>query len=147
MHTRAILVIDDEPDAILLLKRALAKAGVTNPVHDVNDGDQALAYLKGEAPYSDRSAHPLPHWILLDLKLPRLSGLQVLQWIKSQPQLRCLPIVVLTSSKEKNDVQAAYLHGANSYLVKPASLHALTAVMEAFRAYWLGHNEPPEVTA
>lgn len=142
-----ILVVEDEPDAIILLQHAFAKAGIRNPVHTAHDGDHAIAYLRGEGRYADRSANPLPHLVLLDLKLPRCSGLEVLEWIRAQPEFRGLPVVVLTSSKERSDVRRAYVGGANSYLVKPSSLAGLIELVTAFRDYWLVHNEPPPAPA
>lgn len=138
-----ILVVEDEPDAITLLQHAFHKAGIRNPVHTARDGDHAIAYLSGQGACADRTAHPLPHLVLLDLKLPRCSGLEVLEWIRAQPALRGLPVVILTSSKERTDVRRAYAAGANSYLVKPSSLAGLIELVTAFRDYWLVHNEPP----
>lgn len=142
MHHEPILVVEDEPDAITLLRHAFEKTGIANPIATVHDGEQAIAYLKGEGRYADRLAHPLPLLVLLDLKLPRCSGLEVLEWIRAQPALRGLPVIVLTSSKERTDVRRAYAAGANSYLVKPSSLHRLIELAAAFREYWLEHNEP-----
>jgi CheY-like chemotaxis protein len=142
MHlNEPILLVEDEPDAVTLLKHAFAKVGITNPVHIVHDGDHAIAYLRGEGRYADRSVHPVPRLILLDLKLPRCSGLEVLEWIRSAQPLRGIPVVVMTSSKERSDVRRAYAAGANSYLVKPSSLNRLIELSAAFRDYWLVHNE------
>jgi CheY-like chemotaxis protein len=143
MHHDTILVVEDEPDAITLLRHAFEKAGITHRIATAHDGDQAIAYLKGEGRYADRSVHPLPCLVLLDLKLPRCSGLEVLEWIRAQPGWRGLPVIVLTSSKERSDVRRAYAAGANSYLVKPSSLARLIELATAFRDYWLEHNEPP----
>jgi CheY-like chemotaxis protein len=142
MHHDPILVVEDEPDAFTLLEHAFEKAGIVTPLQTVQDGDQAIAYLKGEGPYVDRLAHPVPQLVLLDLKLPRCSGLEVLEWIRVQPALRGLPVIILTSSKERSDVRRAYAAGANSYLVKPSSLTRLIELAAAFREYWLEHNEP-----
>lgn len=140
-----ILLVEDEPDAFTLLQHAFAKCGILNPVHNVRDGDQAIAYLNGAGPYADRLAYPLPHFVLLDLKLPRCSGHEVLEWIRHQSSLRSLPVIVFTSSKERSDVRRAYAAGANSYLVKPSSLNRLIELVTAFRDYWLVHNEPAPV--
>lgn len=136
-----ILLVEDEPDAVTLLQHAFAKAGIVNPLFPVLDGDQAIAYLNGDGCYADRAAHPLPQLVLLDLKLPRCSGLEVLAWIRAQPALRGLLVVILTSSRERTDVRRAYAAGANSYLVKPSSLPGLIELASAFREYWLRHNE------
>ncbi|ACB73330.1 response regulator [Opitutus terrae] len=138
-----ILLVEDEPDAVTLLQHAFARAGISHPVHTVHDGDQAIAYLDGRSAFADRSAYPLPSVVLLDLKLPRCSGLEVLAWIRGDPRFATLPVVVLTSSKERSDLRRAYAAGANSYLVKPSSLTQLVELASAFRAFWLEHNEAP----
>jgi CheY-like chemotaxis protein len=144
MHTHEpILLVEDEPDAVTLLRHAFAKVGIVNPLHNVRDGEHAITYLQGTGVYADRSVHPLPRIILLDLKLPRCSGLEVLAWIRAEQSLRGLPVVVFTSSRERSDVQRAYAAGANSYLVKPSSLSRLVELAGAFRHYWLEHNEMP----
>lgn len=142
-HT--ILLVEDEPDAVILMQKALHAAGVPNPIQVVNDGEKAIAYLDGEAPFDDRSQYPLPGLLLLDLKLPRKSGFEVMDWIARKPELQTLLIVTLTSSKENKDVIRAYECGANSYLVKPASFLTLVEMMKAFREYWIRFNEMPDV--
>ena len=133
------------PDPILLVRRALGRAGVTRPLQVVTDGDQAVAYLSGAAPYADRQAHALPALLLLDLKLPRRSGLDVLAWVKQQPLLKRLPVVVLTSSAESTDVNRAYDLGANSYLVKPVAFDELQRMLTNVHLFWLLTNYPPDV--
>jgi Response regulators consisting of a CheY-like receiver domain and a winged-helix DNA-binding domain len=140
-----ILVVEDEPDAVTLLRHAFAKTGIGNPVQTIHSGDEAIAYLNGEGPYRDRLAYPLPRFVLLDLKLPRCSGHEVLEWIRARPGFRSLPVIVFTSSKERSDVSRAYSAGANSYLVKPSSLSGLIELAAAFRDYWLRHNEPAPI--
>jgi CheY-like chemotaxis protein len=142
-HQTVLLVEDNATDA-LMVTRAFRKAGLANPVRVVTDGDAAVAYLSGEGAYADRAAHPLPALILLDLKLPRRSGLEVLAWLKARPGLRRLPVAVLTSSAEAPDVARAYDLGANSYLVKPTGADALLALVRALGGYWTGMNHPPE---
>ncbi len=139
----AILLVEDEPDAVTLLEFAFARVGIANPVRTVHDGEQAIAYFRGEGAYSDRAVHPFPQLVLLDLKLPRCPGLEVLAWIRRQPSLRLVPVVVMTSSRERADLERAYAAGANSYLVKPSSLAGLIDLARALREYWLVHNEPP----
>jgi CheY-like chemotaxis protein len=138
-----ILVVEDEPDAVILLKRALEKAQVRNPVVSVDHGERAIAYLNGDGEYADRKVHPVPTLMIMDLKLPRRTGLEVLGWIRQHPQLRVLPVIVLTSSRDARDVARAYEAGANSYLVKPISYATLVQMMESVRDYWLRFNEPP----
>jgi CheY-like chemotaxis protein len=145
MSGTAILLVEDDPNDVLLIRRAFAKADIKNPVHTVEDGDAAVAYLAGEGTYADRDDHPLPGVVLLDLKLPRRSGLEVLEWVRQSPALRRLPIVVLTSSRESADVNRAYDLGANSYLVKPVGFDALTELVRILQGYWVGWNEKPEI--
>ncbi|MGH7590384.1 MAG: response regulator, partial [Gemmatimonadales bacterium] len=120
-----ILLVEDDANDVLLIRRAFAKAGAAGAIHSVSDGDAAVAYLQGEAPYADRTRHPLPDLVLLDIKLPRRSGLDVLQWMRAQIPLQRLPTVMLTSSRDGGDVNRAYDLGANSYLVKPVSFDSL----------------------
>src|SRR5207249_5534648 len=109
------------------------------------DGDEAVEYLGGTGRYQDRTRYPLPALVLLDLKLPRKNGIEVLHWLRQQPALRRLPVVVLTSSKEPNDVNRAYDQGANSYLVKPLGFDALLNLVRSLNVYWLSLNEKAEV--
>ena len=139
----SILVIEDEQDDVALLRRAFRKVGLANPVTFLHDGEAAIAYLAGREDFRDRAAHPLPSLVLLDLKLPRKSGLDVLAWVRDQPQLQAIPIVVLTSSRQSRDLQAAYALGANSYLVKPVAFDELLAMVEALRLYWIVFNQTP----
>jgi CheY-like chemotaxis protein len=145
MSGTAILLVEDDANDVILIRRAFAKAEIKNPVYTVEDGDAAVAYLAGEGTYADRDDHPLPGVVLLDLKLPRRSGLEVLEWVRQSPTLRRLPIVVLTSSRESADVNRAYDLGANSYLVKPVGFDALTDLVRILQGYWVGWNERPEI--
>jgi CheY-like chemotaxis protein len=135
-----ILLVEDNADEVYLLERALQRGGVTAPFAVVHDGRAAVDYLAGTSPYEDRIRHPLPQLILLDLKLPGLSGIDVLKWLRGQEGLRRLPVVVLTSSTEERDVERAYDAGANSYLVKPMDLAALEHLGLLLQQYWLGAN-------
>lgn len=114
-----ILLAEDEEDYVLLIQRAFAQAKIPNPLHVVWNGQEAISYLKGEGKYANREEYPLPDLFLLDLKMPRVSGFEVLQWIRSQPGLAPLRVLVLTSSDQIRDVNEAYKLGANSFLVKP----------------------------
>jgi CheY-like chemotaxis protein len=142
-----ILLVEDDPNDVLLTRRAFAKAGVSASLSVVEDGDAAVDYLAGTGPYADRTQYPLPTIVLLDLKLPRRSGLEVLTWIRQQSPLKRIPVVVLTSSRESVDVNRAYDQGANSYLVKPVSFEELAKLMHALNVYWDGWNVKPEMGA
>lgn len=141
-----ILLVEDDPNDVLLIQRAFQRARILNPLQVVRNGDEAVAYLGGQEPYADRGRYPLPILMLLDLKLPRRSGLEVLEWLQQQPGLRRLPVVVLTSSSESIDVNRAYDLGANSYLVKPVRFEDLLQMVRSLHFYWLILNTPPEIT-
>ena len=116
-----VLVVEDDSNDVLLLQRAFRKGGLTHLLQVVHDGEEAILYLSGEAPYTDRSKYPLPALMLLDLKMPRKSGLEVLDWLRKQTnELKNLPVIVLTSSRLTEDVDRAYALGANSYMAKPS---------------------------
>lgn len=136
-----VLVVEDEADTIALLKHAFTKAEVQNPVVFIDNVEEALAYLQGAREYGNRDEHPLPRFVLLDLKLHQASGIDILKWIRLHPTLRSLIVVILSSSDDARDVQNAYLAGANSYMVKPVSLDILIKRIQAFRDYWLLSNE------
>jgi CheY-like chemotaxis protein len=139
-----ILYVEDEETDVLLLQHVLAKAGIHNPLQTVKDGKAAKDYLAGYGPFADRRAHPLPGLVLLDLNLPYWSGFEVLEWIRQQPRLRRVPVVVFTSSSRRDDIARAYDAGANGYVVKPNALTDLTVLALALRDFWLIHNQLPE---
>ena len=138
-----ILVVEDNPTDVMLIRRAFEKSKLANPVHVVGDGDAAVDYLSGEGTYADRERFPLPILMLLDLKLPKRSGLEVLQWLRMQETLKRIPVVVLTSSEQDRDVNAAYNIGVNSYLVKPVEFDGLLQMLTTVNMYWLMLNERP----
>ena len=140
-----ILLAEDDPNDVLSVQRAFQRNYVANPVQVVRDGEEALAYLSGQAPFADRERHPLPVLMLMDLKMPRKSGLEVLAWVRQQPGLKRLPIIVLTSSNQSPDINRAYELGANSYLVKPAGFDSLLDLVKNLDMYWLILNEKPEL--
>jgi len=141
-----ILLAEDDENDVMLIKRAFAKSHVVNPIACVPNGEEVVAYLSGAGGFSDRGAHPLPFMMLLDLKLPRLSGHEVLKWLRAQNNgLKRLPVVVLTSSREPADINRAYELGANSYLVKPVVFEEFTALLKQLQVYWLMLSEHPEL--
>lgn len=133
----AILLVEDNEDDVFLMKHALQAAGVTNPVFHVSDGVKAVDYLAGRGEYADRATFPLPTVVFLDLKLPLMTGHEILAWIRQQPSLEGLLVLVLTSSDEPSDVRRCYALGANSYLVKPLSARQLLALAKALNWTWL----------
>ena len=143
MNSIAILYVEDEETDVMLLQHVLTKAGIHNPVQTVKDGKAAKDYLAGNPPFEDRQLHPLPRLMLLDLNLPYWSGFEVLEWLRQQPQLRRLPVVIFTSSNRPDDIARAYDAGANAYLVKPNALADLSSLVLALRDFWLIHNRLP----
>lgn len=142
----SILLVEDDGNDVLLLEHAFRKANLTNPIYAVNDGEQAIDYLRGREKYADRKLFPLPLLVLLDLKLPRKGGLEVLTWLREQNSpLNRLPVVVFTSSRQSIDINRAYDLGANSYLVKPADLEKLAEIVKQLDSYWFLLNERPEI--
>lgn len=140
-HKGAILLVEDNEDDIFFMKRALKSAGVENPLQVATDGQQAIEYLQGEGKFSDRTEFPLPILVLLDLKLPYKNGHEVLRWIREQIEFEALVVIVLTTSRETSDIEKAYRIGANSYLVKPPGAPELVAIVNAFKQFWLTHNQ------
>jgi len=142
-----ILLVEDDIHDAQLLRRAFTKAGVNTPLKTVKNGDEAVAYLEGESPYDNRAEHPYPGIVILDLKLPRRSGFEVLEWIRARNNdTKLLPVVVLSSSSVAKDVNRAYALGANSYLSKPYKSADFVQLVQAFRNYWLNLNEDPFVS-
>ena len=144
-HDFTILLVEDNPDDVLLIQRAFRKANLVNPISVVDDGEKAIQYLSGTGDYADRGRHPVPVLVLLDLKLPRKSGHEVLAWIKQHPAMKRMPVVVLTSSTETVDVNKAYDLGANSYLVKPVGFDDLFAMVKTLQPYWMILNQKPDM--
>lgn len=140
---RYILLVEDDENDVVLIRRALHKGGITAPIHVVRDGDEAVTYFSRAGQHPNACQHPLPTIVLLDLKLPKRSGLEVLEWIKSHERFALVPVVIFTNSIEENDVAQAYAMGANSYLKKPYTAAATTALLKAITAYWLDHNVYP----
>lgn len=126
----SILLVEDDPNDITLIKRALCKTNCKYPIQIVNNGEEAIAYLSGKGKFIDRKHYPLPALIILDIKLPRKSGHEVLEWYRDQSGIKQIPIVVLTSSNRKADINKAYDLGANSYIIKPVSYHSLFDLMQ-----------------
>ena len=133
--TPLVLLIEDNESDVLLFDRAVAGSARPFAYHVAFDGVDAIHYLAGEAPYADRTRHPLPSLVLLDLKLPRKSGLEVLEWRHSSPQLRDIPIVVLTSSSEIEDIRSAFRLGVKAYVVKPVGFDQLRTLVGAVAGY------------
>ena len=143
-----ILVAEDDPTDAYFFERAFKRAGISVVLHFVRDGQEVIDYLQGEGQFADRTRHPLPQLLLLDLKMPRLNGFEVLEWVRQQPGFNGLQIVIFSSSGEPKDINRAYGLGANWYLVKPHSMDELTALVGRFKKFWLeGAKDPSRKAA
>jgi DNA-binding response OmpR family regulator len=138
-----IMLADDDETEAFLTTRAFEQAGIQNRLIVVSNGQAAIEYLAGKDHFANREAHPLPCLLLLDQKLPDRSGLEVLEWVRSQSSVCTLPVLVLSASDSDGDVQAAYLVGANGYLVKPTKFEDMLAMARAIKEYWLTVNRGP----
>jgi CheY-like chemotaxis protein len=139
-----ILLAEDEEDYVLLIRHAFVQAKVPNPLHVVWNGEEAISYLKGVGKYQNRAEYPLPDLLLLDLKMPRVNGFEVLAWVRQQPGLATLRVLVLTSSDEIRDVNEAYRLGTNSFMVKPMDFEDTTQLSRLINDFWLKASRTPE---
>jgi CheY-like chemotaxis protein len=141
--TGVILLVEDRADDVELIRRGLRRGRVKNPIQVVRDGEEAISYLRGEGKFSNRAEFPLPALVLLDLKLPGMDGFEVLQWVRSEPGLSGLRVIVLSSSEQIRDVNRAYELGANSFLLKPLDFEQFVATGELINQYWLRSDRAP----
>ena len=132
-----ILVAEDDPTDAYFFERAFKRAGLPVVLHFVHDGEEVLDYLQGRDPFADRTRHPLPQVVLLDLHMPRIDGFGVLDWIRHQPQLAGLEVVIFSSSEAARDMNRAHRLGANSYMVKPHSMEELMTLVGRFKKHWI----------
>src|SRR5215831_7889281 len=143
-----VLLVEDDLNDIFLVKRAFKMARIKNPLQIVTDGQEAISYLRGEGKYADREAHPLPKLIVMDIRMPRRSGFEVLEWVKdiSKP-LHRIPVVIVSSSDNPSDINRAYELGANAYMVKPVEFRAVEHLFESITHYWGLECAKPELEA
>lgn len=140
-----ILLVEDTPEDLELALRALRKANLSNSIQVARDGAEALDFIFGEGQFDGRQIANGPKVILLDLKLPKVDGLEVLRRLKADPRTKSIPVVVMTSSKEQNDVIDSYHLGVNSYIVKPVDFEQFSDAVQKFGMYWLLLNHPPQL--
>ncbi|HKQ38534.1 MAG TPA: response regulator [Verrucomicrobiae bacterium] len=144
MAEAVVLVAEDIEEDFILLARAFAQADIRARLQWARDGAEARAYLQGDREFADRVAHPLPVIILADIKMPAMNGFDLLTWIKAQPYLRRIPVVMLTGSDRNPDINRAYDLGASSYLVKPHGFEELQNMSESLKNYWIVLNQRAE---
>jgi CheY-like chemotaxis protein len=137
-----ILIIEDDPNDVLLLRKALSRAGIKDPIQVATDGAQAILYLQGDGEYQDRSRFPFPSIIFTDLKMPRMSGFDVLQWLRTHTECSVIPLIILSASKMDEDVRKAYQMGANAYLAKPSNIEDLQEMVRAAYQFWAWCEKP-----
>jgi CheY-like chemotaxis protein len=137
-----ILIVDDEPNDLILIERGFRAIGVKDPIHTVNGGEEAIAYMMGEGKFADRAAYAYPTFITIDLKMPRADGFAVLEHIKNNPEWAIIPTVILTSSEDLDDIKKAYMLGASSYHVKPGTTDGLRAQLKVLHDYWMTCQVP-----
>ena len=143
MSRVTILHVEDDSNDVLLLKHACEYAGVSLNVQTVEDGDEAISYLGGKGKFADRKRFPFPSLVLLDLRMPKMTGFELLDWIRSQGNLRKLPVVVLSCSRHELDIERAYVLGANSFLIKPIAFADLVELVKMLCYYWFNLNLLP----
>jgi len=143
MTNPPILYAEDDENDAFLTNLAFEKAGILNRLVVVRDGRSAIEYLAGTGRYANRQEYPLPCLVLLDIKMPRVSGLEVLKWIRCQPNVCTVPVLMLTSSNQDSDIHRAYLLGANSYLIKPSRPAEMLVMAKGIRDFWLVLNRNP----
>lgn len=146
MNNTCILQVEDEANDVFLLQRAFAEAGIVNPVQVASDGQMAIDYLNGAGAFANRVKYPMPGLVLLDLKLPRRSGREVLQWVRSKPGLNRLIIIVFTSAQYVGDLALAYELGASSFVIKPNDFTQYVEIARLLKGWWLNHNKFPPIS-
>jgi len=143
MKTPRILFAEDDENDVFFMQRAFAEAGLPHTLHVVSDGQEAIDYLSGEEKYTNRKQYPLPSLLILDLKMPRRTGMEVLEWIRGRPELRSLPVIILSSTAHRHDVERAYALGANAFVAKPSSTEQRTELARMIKGFWLTFNQSP----
>jgi CheY-like chemotaxis protein len=141
-----VLLVEDDLNDIFIVKRAFRTARIPNPLQVVTDGEEAISYLRGDGKYADREAYPLPRLIVMDIKMPRRSGFEVIEWVKGKARpLRRIPIIIVSSSDSPADINRAYELGANAYMIKPMDYRAVEHLFESITHYWGLECAKPEL--
>ena len=138
-----ILLVEDSPDDVFFVTRAFKVSGTTASIHVAEDGQVAMDYFSGAGVFGNRAEFPLPNLVLLDLRMPRVPGLEFLKWLRGYEEYSCVPVIVFSSSREESDMRKAYALGANSFLVKTGNSAQLAAMAKVINEYWLTYNQLP----
>lgn len=141
-----VLLVEDDLNDIFLVKRAFRMARVRNPLQVVTDGEEAVRYLRGDGKYADRATHSLPRLVVMDIRMPRRDGFEVLEWIKKDGMLRRIPVIIVSSSEDPADINRAYELGANAYMIKPMDYRAVENLFQSITHYWGLECAKPELT-
>jgi CheY-like chemotaxis protein len=142
-----VLLVEDDLNDVFLVKRAFKTAAIQNPLQVVTDGLEAINYFRAEGKYADRKAYPLPKLVVMDIRMPRRSGFEVLEWVKHDPRLRRIPIVIVSSSANPADINRAYELGANAYMVKPVNYREVERLFQSLTHYWGLECAKPDLEA
>jgi CheY-like chemotaxis protein len=137
-----ILLAEDNADDVFLMRRALRKAGITAQLHVAQNGEEAIDYLAGNGVYADRTQYPKPSIVILDIKMPKKTGLEVLEWLRKNSHVQVIPTVVMSASEIADDIQASYVLGANTFFMKPSSFDELVKLLTTFETYWSTAKRP-----
>ena len=140
MKPTPILYAEDEENDAFFFKRAFSQVNISQPLQLANDGQEAINYCAGQGEYANRDEYPLPHLLILDLNMPRKSGLEVLQWVRKESDIPTIPVIIFTSSVHSADIRRAYLAGANAYLAKPSQPGDLVVIVQTIKDFWLNQN-------
>ena len=143
MRPLNILIAEDNEDDAFILTHTLNAAGLPNPVFICRDGQEVINYIKGDGSFSDREKYPLPGMLILDIKMPRLTGLEVLRWVRAHPGCAVIPTIILTSSAHPNDVLEAFANGVNAYFMKPPTTDEMRDLLQLIHRFWTASVLPP----
>ena len=146
-ESSTVLLAEDDPDDVLLTELAFERARLANPLQVVRDGEEAIAYLSGDGQFADRDKFPFPILLLLDLKMPKVDGFQILEWLRAEGSHLHVPVAILTSSHHDPDISRAYSLGGEAYLLKPLDATAMVKLVQRLNAYWMIVNQVPESRA